>query len=90
MWFLCLPGPALHAAGVRGGGDGDLQDLSGVLEPPGGRAVPREPLLHLHLPPAVRRPAAATPLPARPVQGETRECGPTGMGICFLTRAIQC
>ena len=71
--YSCLPsGAALHAAGVGGGGDGDLQDLSGVLEPLGSRALQRESVLHLQHPPTVRRAPPQTPLPARALTGTPR------------------
>lgn len=39
-----LIGTSLLAADLGGGGDGDIQDLSGVLEQPCLRALPRMPL----------------------------------------------
>ena len=49
MYIGILPslflGATLHGADIGGGGEGDLQDLSGVLEQPGCRALSREPFL---------------------------------------------
>lgn len=51
LWPLIVrfSGPPLHATGVWGGGDGDLQNLSRVLEPPCCWTLQRESLLYIHI-----------------------------------------
>ena len=57
---------------IRGGGEGDLQNLSGVLEPPHIGAVPGEPFLYLPVPTHDyhgKHPSQTPALPTGPVQG---------------------
>lgn len=49
MLIVRFSGPPLHATGVWGGRDGDLQNLSRVLEPPCCWTLQRESLLYIHI-----------------------------------------
>ena len=65
-------GPPLSGGNLRGGGEGDLQDLSRVLEPPGCRTVPGKPILHFSFPsPSItaKHSSTKTTLPPSAVQG---------------------
>jgi len=71
-----VSGAAFPGGDLGGGGEGDLQDLSRVLEPSGGRAVPGKPFLRLPVAPHDhyrQHPAKTTALPSRSLQGKERE-----------------
>lgn len=68
-------GSALYAAGIRGGRNWDLQNLSWVLEPSGCWAVQRESILYFHFTPSLWQPAlwcstTQTALPSCSFQGD--------------------
>ena len=68
-------GAALPGGDLRGGGEGDLQDLSGVLESSDGRALPGEPFFCLSDAPHDhygQRPPKTAALSPCSLQGEDR------------------
>lgn len=85
------PGPPLSGGNLRGGGEGDLQDLSGVLEPPGCRTVPGKPILHFPLPSppiAAKHSSTKTTLPPSAVQGACPVNPSVCLSVCVLHACV--
>ena len=84
-------GPPLSGGNLRGGGEGDLQDLSGVLEPPGCRTVPGKPILHFPLPSppiAAKHSSTKTTLPPSAVQGACPVNPSVCLSVCVLHACV--